>query len=249
MSQQPKRFTHWNTIAAGFSDYWPLVKEHDELVDEIETLRNEKQQIVENDGRECQHCQNLPGNAARKERQELQKEIARLTSERNSLHDVNMQLNTTIGDLARNNERLEGIIKGLKSKMDEIQHQCTETFWVHEQQLRAYIAGVIDGTIPEKAYGGKRDAAPPCGLKCQFYPDCENCVEIPAAPPALTVYFDKDPKSDNDMVIAKDVMPASHDRRCLINGEVLHRQVADKPSVCPNLKPDFTCRLNTRVEC
>ena len=39
MSQQPKRFTHWNTVAAGFSDYWPLVKEHDELVDEIAMVK------------------------------------------------------------------------------------------------------------------------------------------------------------------------------------------------------------------
>jgi hypothetical protein len=57
--------------------YW-MIDVYNLAVDEIDRLTTEKKQIIENDGKECQHCQNLPENAARKERQELRKENRRL---------------------------------------------------------------------------------------------------------------------------------------------------------------------------
>jgi hypothetical protein len=102
-----------------------LESEVSKLKLENSALRAEKKQIIENDGRECQHCQNLPENAARKERQEMRKEN-----------------------------------KELRAKLAEIQYQCVETTWVHEERLRAYIAGVINETIPERAWSGKHPAAP-----------------------------------------------------------------------------------------
>ena len=183
---------------------------------------------------------------------ELMDEIARLTEE-------NVQWDNLNKDVTSENVHLRHAInagfetgKKLKADNERLTAQLQFSEICGEYVLEASELVVLRLVGDHFA---RKEAAPPCGLKCQFYPDCENCVEMPAAPPALTVYFDKDPKSDDDMVIAKDVTPDSHDRRYLINGEVFHRQVADKPSsnahasVCPNLKPDFTCRLNTRVEC
>ena len=116
-------------------------------------------------------------------------EIARLTSERNSLHDVNMQLNTTIGDLARNNERLEGIIKNIQERNSEMKYQIAFNDW----KLGELHCPTCESTdlSPPNQYCTKQYVCKKCSLQFDPVKEYEN-VELPgletkdASPPAAT---------------------------------------------------------------
>jgi len=256
--------------------------------------------------------------------EQLKEKNEQLTNENARLNTENKRFRALVLETAhiRDDEikRLEGIIKNIQERNSEMKYQIAFKDWKlgelhcptcestdlsppNQYCTKQYVCKKCSLQFdPVKEYENvelpgleTKDAAPPCGLKCQFYPVCENCVEMPAAPPALTVYFDKELKSDDDMVIVKDETseecPNESDwemcgacpfydaetAECTKRIEkaygrkrdavpptltvyfdkdpksdedmVIAKDVNAHASVCPNLKPDFTCRLNTRVEC
>jgi len=180
--------------------------------------------------------------------EQLKEKNEQLTNENARLNAENKGFRALVLETAhiRDDEikRLEGIIKNIQERNSEMKYQIAFKDW----KLGELHCPTCESTdlSPPNQYCTKQYVCKKCSLQFDPVKEYEN-VELPgletkdAAPKPCFGQLETKPECFQCPVYTSCSKMAFPDETPATN---VH------PSrVCPNLKPDFTCRLNTRVEC